>query len=191
MAMDWARDHHDFFFLFADKEAFRLYGDCGFRSTDEHKPRISISGKAARPGVVKMDMQNPDHVEQIYRLASHRAPVSDVLGVFNEKLFMYWCLYGLRDHVYYIPDLDILVLYKRDSGSLTAFDIVGPIVPPFEKIYPYISDPTDTIVDFRFMVDKLHLDDFEHVKIAGNGTHLAGDFPLESAHFIFPHTCQA
>lgn len=190
-AMDWARNRHDFFFLFADKDAFRLYKEFGFRRTDEYKPLISVSGKAARPGLVKMDMQRPDHIQKVYQLASRRAPVSDALGVFNEKLFMYWCLYGLRDHVHYIPELDILVLYRRDNGSVTVFDIVGSTLPPFDVIYPYISDPTDHTVDFLFMVDKLQLDNFEYMKIDASGAHLLGDFPLEGTHFIFPHTSQA
>ena len=191
VAMEWARDNHDFFFLFSDEVAFKFYEECGFRQTDEYKPRISVAGQVARPGAVKLDMQKTDHVEQVYRLASNREPVSNVLGVSNDKLFMFWCLYSLRDHIRYISALDILVLYKREGGLMTIFDIVGTTMPTFAELYLYICDPTDETVEFLFMADKLNLGDFNHVRVEGNGTHIQGNFPLEGTRFLFPSTSHA
>jgi GNAT superfamily N-acetyltransferase len=190
-AMAWARDNHDFFFLFADEAAYRFYEECGFRRTDEYKARISAPQSVARPGAVRLDMQRTDHIKQVYRLASERCPVSDVLGVTNDKLFMYWCLYTLRDHIHYISELDTLVLCKRDGGLLTVFDILGQRVPAFAEIYSYICDPGDETIEFLFMVDKQDLGDHDLVRVEGNGTHLLGKFPLESTQFIFPFTSHA
>lgn len=190
-AIDWARDNHDFFFLFADEGAYQFYSECGFRLTDEFKATISVAGKVPRPGVVKLDMQNTDHIKQVYRLASIREPVSAVLGVSNQKLFMFWCLYALRNYIHYIPELDILVLCQRKSGLMTIFDIVGTRIPAFAEIFPYICEPGDQSVEFLFMVDKLNLGSFDQTRVEGNGTHLFGSFPLEGTKFIFPFTSHA
>jgi len=191
VALDWARVNHDFFFLFADEGAYQFYKDCGFRFTDEYKARISAPAVVARPGAVKLDMQRTDHIAQVYRLASNREPVSNVLGVSNDKLFMFWCLDSLRDHIHYISALDVLVLYKREGGLVTIFDIVGRTMPIFADIYPYTCHPDDKTVEFLFMVDKLDLERVGHVRVEGNGTHLFGRFPLEGAQFIFPFTSHA
>ncbi len=190
-AMEWANGTHDFFFLFADEDAFGFYAARDFRKADEYKTRISLSGESPRPGIVKLDMSKSDDIDRVYRIAAGRTPVSDILGVTNAKLFIFWCLYGLRDHVYQIPDLDILVLYKRDRELVTIYDIVGPIMPAFDDIYPYVCDPGDKAVEFLFMTDKLRVRDTEYIKVEGNGTHVHGKFPLESAPFIFPFTSQA
>ncbi|MFZ1684170.1 MAG: GNAT family N-acetyltransferase [Candidatus Zixiibacteriota bacterium] len=190
-AMEWARNRHDFFFLFADEDAFSFYKQCGFRPVQEHKARISLSGKVARPGAVRLDMRERDHIELVYRLASNRAPVSDVLGVFNSKLFMFWCLTYLNDCTYYIPELNLLVLLKREAGLLTIYDIVGTTVPTFAEIYPYIGQPSDRAVDFLFMVDKMNLEKCEFIAVEGNDTHVLGDFPLEGSRFLFPYTAHA
>lgn len=190
-ALEWARDRHEFFFLFADEEAYEFYRARGFRLTGEHKARITVSGQKARSGKMKLDMQKSDHIKQVYIQASKRQPVSDILGVYNERLFMFWCLYALRDHLYYIPDLDILVLCKRNNCVLTLFDIVGARMPSFAEIYPYICDPDDEAADFLFMVDNLSLDKFDHIRIEGNGTHILDKFPLDGDSFIFPYTCHA
>jgi len=118
--------------------------------------------------------------------------VSDILGANNANLFMYWCLYGLSDSIYHIDDLDIIVLYKRAGDLLTIFDVVGRKVPEFAQIYPYISGESDRAVEFRFMVDRLGLKNFEQEAVVqDNGTHLMGNFPLEGTEFLFPFTAQA
>ena len=190
-AMDWARVNHDFFFLFADEEAFPFYKKCGFRQVGEYKASVSVSGGIARPSADKLDIRRKDHVELIYRLANNREPVSDVLGVSNKRLFMFWCLYFLADHIYYIAELDILILYKRDNELVTVFDIVGKSVPAFSEVYSYICAESDETVEFLFMVDKLKLGSFDQVRVEDNGTHLLGDFLLESSKFIFPYTAHA
>jgi GNAT superfamily N-acetyltransferase len=190
-AVEWARANHDFFFLFADNGAFPFYEKCGFRLVEEHKATVSVSGGAARPGADKLDVERKDHIELIYRLASDREPVSDVLGVSNKRLLMFWCLYYLADHIYYIAELDILVMFKRDDGLVTVFDIVGKSVPMFSEVYPYICAENDETIEFLFIVDKLNLGTFDLVRVKGNGTHLLGEFPLESREFIFPYTAHA
>lgn len=190
-ALDWARERHDFFYLFADEEAFRLYESLGFRRVSEHKPRIPAAGAPPRPGAVTIDMTRNDHRQLVEHLAFNREPVSDLLGVDNPKLLMFWCLYALRDYVYYIPDLDTLIMFKRENGLLIIFDIVAEHMPAFDLIYPYISDETDRFIEFRFLPDKLSIPDPNYIEFKDNSTHLHGDFPLDNVPFIFPLTSQA
>jgi GNAT superfamily N-acetyltransferase len=190
-AIEWARRDHEFFFLFADDHAFRFYEHCGFHRVEEFSSRITAPVVAARPGVVKLNMQNTEHLALTWRIASTREPVSDRLGVSNSKLFMFWCLHSLNDHIYYLPEPEILVLYKRDNGRVTVFDIVGKNLPAFAEMYSYILDEQDKAIEFLFMVDKLRVGDVDPVRIEGNGTHVRGSFPLEGTMFAFPFTSHA
>jgi GNAT superfamily N-acetyltransferase len=191
-AMDWARAEHDFFFLFADEEAFPFYARCGFRRAEEHAIHYPLQGMAPRPGATKLDMQREDHRTLVYRIAAEREPVSDLLGVCNERLLMFWCLYFLSDDIYYIEGVDTLVLCRREKDRLTVFDVVGKTVPPFSEVYPYVAAAEDTLIRFLFMADKMGLDRYDEVKLSGeNGTHLYGDFPLAGRNFILPYTSHA
>lgn len=188
-AMAWARAEHDFFFLFADEDAFPFYKHSGFRRVQEHGIYYPVTTTPSIPGVVKLDIERKDHLDLIYRCAVEREPVSDLLGINNAKLFMFWCLYFLKDYIYYIEKYDLLILYKREDAHLTVFDIVGPRMPSLAEIYPYIAAPQDETIEFRFMADKLKLERYEERPLKeDNGTHLFGDFPLENRNFIFPHT---
>jgi len=190
-AMEWARVNHDFFFLFADEEAFRFYEKCGFRVVVEYKTCITVSGETSKPGAEKLDVNRKDHLDLIYRYASDRAPVSDVLGVSNKRLFMFWCLYYLTDNIYYIAELDTLILFQRKNELVTVFDIVGKKIPSFADIYPYICSESDRTIEFLFMTDKMKLGDSEKIRVEGNDTHLLGNFPLDETQFIFPFTAHA
>jgi hypothetical protein len=86
----------------------------------------------------------------------------------------------------------VLVLYRREDRLLRIFDIVGPVVPPFADIYPFISDSGDQVVEFCFMPDRLRLDSpVELVADSENGTHLLGHFPLLGQPNYFPYTAHA
>jgi len=192
-AMDWADPDHEFYFLFADLEAYPFYASCGFRRACEHKVRITLpGGDHCRPGAEKLTVQRKDRRELLSSFVSERASVSNILGIHTDKLFMLWGLYMLKDSIYHISDLDILVLYKRDNGGLTIFDIVGREVPPFAEIYPYICAKGDEWAEFLFMTDKLNLDDHETTEIeVDNGIHLHGVWPLGDRRFIIPFTGQS
>ncbi len=190
-AIHWAGSRHDFFYLFADRDAYSFYKKLGFTHTDEYKARVPLAGKTGCSGGVKLDVTQNGQLDLVYRYALDRGPVSSTLGALNDKLLMYWCLYGLRDHVYHIPDLDVLVLYRRDNRVVTVYDIVGAEIPSFPDIYLYIADERDTVAEFLFVPDRLNLKSAELVRIDDNGTHFLGNFPLANTRFIFPMTSHA
>ncbi len=190
-AMAWARDTHDFFFLFADDDAFPFYRKCGFRRIDEYKARIAVSGRRPIAGVRKLNVENGTDLKLADDLARRRAPVSELLGVTNHRLFMFWLLGYLNENAFYIEEEDLLVLCERKGEVLTVTDIVGTNIPTFSDIYPYIAAETDRAVEFLFVPDNLKLNKPDWVKVTRNGLHLLGDFPLENNNFIFPLTSHA
>ncbi len=191
-ALDWARGTHDFFFLFADTDAQAFYKYCGFRKTEEKKATISITGRKPVGEVVKLDLENDDHRDLIFKFGQNRAPVSNTLGILNARLLMFWCLYFLKENIYYSPEQEIIILLGRNDGVVTVFDIIGKTIPSFSEIYPFIADPSDTSVEFRFMVDQMALtQDISFTPFAESGAHLMGTFPLEKTPYIFPQTCRA
>lgn len=191
-AIEWARPNHDFFYLFANEEAIPFYRNRGFRPVDEYQTVVFRKGVKPRPGITKLDVSDPNHFEIIREIAFAREPASDKLGVYNPKLFLFWCLYYLKDCVYLIPELDCLVLLKNDGQTQTIFDIASRYKPDFATIYPYLTDGTDRRLEFMFMTDRLNLGPHEPTLLsAGNGTHLLGNTPIDGEKLIFPYTAHA
>jgi GNAT superfamily N-acetyltransferase len=190
-ALDWAKEKHEFFFLFADKEAYPFYKSCGFRRADEYQLSIPATGKPPIPGAKKLELANDEHLQLICDCAAQRVPISSKLGVLDQKLFLFWCAYFLKENIHYIADLEVLVLCKREQGVLTIFDIVGREIPTFAELYRFVASENDQAVRFEFMIDKLRLDDPTRTKAYDGGLHLIGAFPFEGRKFLFPITAHA
>lgn len=204
MALRWASEQgHKFFMLFSSEEALPFYRAQGFTMTAEHTPVLRLMGERSRAAntdpatfeVRALDMTQPADRTLLYRLASERCPISQQLGVLNERLLMFRALLPPRGSAaHYIPSLDVAVLFRRREGVLTVYDIVGPRVPAFTELSRFLIAPGDREVVFWFMTDLLGdlapLGVLEHRPLAGNNLHLQGSLPV-SGPFIFPFSAQA
>ena len=204
VALRWASEQgHEFFMLFSSEEALPFYRSQGFTLTAEHTPVLRLAREsscaantdAATSGLRALDMTQPADRTLLYRLASDRCPVSQQLGVLNERLLMFRTLLPPRgSRAHYIPSLDVAVLFRRRDGVLTLYDIVGPRLPVFAELSPFLIAPGDREVVFWFMTDALgELSPFgslEQRPLVGNNLHSKGGFPVSSP-FVLPFTAQA
>jgi hypothetical protein len=190
-ARQWANEAHDYHFLFADTNAHSFYRKSGFQCAPEYRPCIPVRGRREIDGARLLHPDDERDRQVIYDYAARRTPVSDLLGVMNSKLFMFWCLSDAIECIYQIPALDIVILIGRADGIVSVFDIVGRNIPTFDSIYPYIARESDRTVEFSFMTDKLGLHQQEYIRFETNGTHILSGFPLAGSPFIFPFTAHA
>ncbi len=93
----------------------------------------------------------------------------------------------------YIPFLEVAVLFRRREGVLTLYDIVGPRLPAFSQLLPFLIVPGDREAVFWFATDLLGdlaaFGPLGHRPLTGNNLHVRGGFPVSSP-FIFPFTAQ-
>jgi GNAT superfamily N-acetyltransferase len=203
-ALRWASDHrHEFSMLFSSEEALPFYRNQGFTLTPEHTPVLRLtdpdsgvrSVDAATHGIRPLDMTQPADHTTLYRLACRRCPVSQQLGVLNPCLLMFRGLYLPQGgSIHYIPSLDVAVLLRRRDGVVTLYDIVGPRLPVFAELAPYLIAPGDREIVFWFMIDSLgdlrQFGSIEQRPLAGNNLHLQGRLPIPNP-FVLPFTAQA
>jgi GNAT superfamily N-acetyltransferase len=203
-ALRWASGTgHESFMLFSSEEALPFYRSLGFTLTAEHTPVLRLADKsagAATPvdacsGIRSLDMTQPADHTLLYRLASSRCPVSQQVGVLNERLLMFRAFFPPRgSKALYIPSLDVAILFRRRDGVLTLFDIVGPRLPLFVELSPFLLGPDDRELVFWFMTDSLGdltpFGSLEHRPLVGNNLYLQANLPVSNP-FVFPFTAQA
>lgn len=195
-ALAWARETgHDAFFLFADDEAIPFYQRLGFQPVNDYAMVARIPPPAPRPGLRKLEVDDPADLALISALAQERSAVSDVLGVLNQKLLMFHALYSLRAHAYHVPALDVVVFFKVDGPRLKVHDVVGRRVPAFEELHPFLAAATPAPppgeIWFHFMTDKIGVEGATPRALEGNNTHVLPGFPLAGERLVFPFTAHA
>jgi ribosomal protein S18 acetylase RimI-like enzyme len=191
IALEWIAPRHDFVFLFSDEDAIPFYRATGFQPLIESRPFVGVSGCEDMAEWRRLDLAVPADRALIERLSRERTPVSDVLGVNSHELFMFHALYTMTDCLHYLPDDDLLVLFRRDGERLFLHDVVGLAVPPFSELYPRIGSPETAEVIFSFVPDKLAPADLRWRPYPDNGLFDRGDLPVRGREFLFPITSQA
>jgi GNAT superfamily N-acetyltransferase len=189
MALEDARSKHRFVFLFSDEDAIPFYRKLGFKSVDDFYPYTHLQGTTPKAGLIKLDLHDTKMLQGVYGLACRRAPVSAVFGNINPKLVMFHTLFSLHEHAYRIADLNTILFMKREEGKIILYDIIAEQMPPFERLYPYISSGSAEEIEYRFSPDLLHLPNIEFRQAQGNDAHVMGDFNLNP--FVFPYTGKA
>jgi len=189
IGLEWAKEKHEGIFLFADEDAIPYYEKTGFNALDEYIQIIRVVPQPSNGRIIKLDPAKASDLDEIYRYARQRAPLSDIFSIMNAKLLMFHVLYFLKDHIYAIPDLNILISFKHEQGMLKIFDIIGAQIPKFEDIYPYISSPESDVIEFHFHTDKLDISAVETKRLSGNHLFVRSGFPLQEP--VFPYTSRA
>lgn len=187
--LEWAAGKHDGVFFFANPEAISFYKKSGFAPIEEYLEYITPTPVKKCAGALKLDVDNKNHVEKIYRYAKSRTPASNKFSVMNARLVMFHVLYTLRDCVLEIPALDCLVFCRRVERTLHIYDIIGKQMPRFADIYPYLADADDETVMFHFYTDKLGLSEKSRQLLTGNNPFVKSPFPIREP--VFPYTAHA
>ena len=191
VALAEALPGHRFVFLFADDEAVPFYRKCGFRPVDVHAMVVPLPATtAAAPRIEKLDLASPALRETLYRLAAERAPVSHDFSTHNPKLVMYHLLYRFREHTWWVPELDAVLLMKFDGARVVLYDILAQRLPSFEQLVPLLASQGAREVEFRFSPDRLQAPPGQPRALAGSTVHAMGAFDLGPSPII-PFTSQA
>ncbi|MFP6878779.1 MAG: hypothetical protein VCA37_18275 [Roseibacillus sp.] len=104
---------------------------------------------------------------------------------------MFHMLYTLRDYLSYLPDLNLIVSAHPKGDTLFIHDLIGPEIPTFAVLQPYLQMPAIEHCEFGFVPDRLAVNAGTKADDNGDGTHVDGHFPLTGTAFRFPSTAHA
>ena len=182
---------HDGFFLFSTEEGVPFYRTCGFVPVME-RGRILPTGRVrARQGARTLDLDSPEDLALLHRMVRERTPASGVLGSLGTRLTMFHALYGSPDRILFVPELGVVVFREVADGRLTLADVIGPRMPSFDELHPYLTDQPHREVRFGFVPDRMEVGGGEVVEVADNLAHVWPGTPLPAGPFVFPHTSHA
>ena len=132
-----------------------LYEPFGFRVLQEHLFTARYASSGGQQGLRLLNPRAAQDLQVLDRLLETRLPVSNVLGVVQEKdVFSF---NASNFSLYYAADLDVIVACSLDETCLTLFDIVWPQVCPLEALLKRFPQRIDQVVTY-FSPDRLQAD---------------------------------
>jgi GNAT superfamily N-acetyltransferase len=120
-----------------------LYQPFGFRVIQEHSFTTKCNSSGGISGWRLLDINNTNDINLLHRLLETRAPISNVVGVINEKP-VFLVNEGSRP-LYYFSDLDAVACMSIENNHLQLFDVVTPKIFTLQALLAKIPQPIEEI----------------------------------------------
>jgi len=120
-------DSSDLIYLFANQTVLEFYPKFGFKPIRERQfiAKVKNRNMDVKP-FRKLDMSNQDDLNSIIRIAVERKPVSQIFGVENaQHLLFFYCLYAYSDNLYYLEDLEIIIIFQVKRREIHIYDVIS------------------------------------------------------------------
>jgi predicted N-acetyltransferase YhbS len=124
----------------------------GFRVVGEHVFTSKVDSESKGDGFRLIDPKEGGDVVLLHRLLETREPVSNVVGVVNEKAV--FCFNEGSRTLQYSKDLDVIVCMEIEGTLLKLFDIAGPKLPALADILKRLPHRIEE-VEICFSPDRL------------------------------------
>ncbi|WP_435309392.1 GNAT family N-acetyltransferase [Sebaldella termitidis] len=122
-AIEDTKSESDLIYLFANKNVLDFYPKFGFRETKEYNYFKDINYVKTEAQIKKLDMNDIESKKFLYEKAKNSLSVSKVSMVNNSELIMFYCTSFMKNFVYYIENLDAVVIAEYDGNILHIYDI--------------------------------------------------------------------
>jgi GNAT superfamily N-acetyltransferase len=166
-----------------------LYEPFGFRVVEEHFFITRCTSKSGSNGLRLLNFADANDLKLLQRLLETREPVSNILGVVQEKAL--FCVNEGRNTLHYAPELDVLVVMEIEDNKLKLFDLVGTKICTLQDIIARIPQPIEE-VEIYFSPDRLNTNfqAFSHIFDGDSLLMVRGLFAAENQQFMLPRSAR-
>lgn len=129
----------DFIYLFANSTVLDFYPKLGFSRVKEFEYFKRIK-KADSADYEKLNMDDQANRDKVYAYAKNSCIFGRLSMQENADLVMFYCITVMKENVYYIKSLDVIVVAKFNQKELHLIDIFSKVEQDLEKIIESLSD---------------------------------------------------
>ncbi|MDZ5470448.1 GNAT family N-acetyltransferase [Bacillus sp. 31A1R] len=142
---------YDVMYLFANQTVLDFYPKFGFKALPEYQYSMDLP----LDSLVYSNVRKLDDLNKIYDFSKNRIPVSKVLGTENtQELLMFYCMYVFTEDIYYIEELDTIVIYRANDEELHLFDVMSQSKAEITEVLKRIVNEETRRVVFHYTPDK-------------------------------------
>ena len=154
--LDTYENRCDLFYLFGEPSVQQFYKSFGFTSVQETQYQFNIKASGnKRDRLRRLDLSAAADLDIIRRLTAERVPLSGQFWVDHAQSILAWHLLNVYpDEIYYIEQLDAIVLFKAEGEVVHLHDIVCRKAVSVEQIIGFLVPDGDYRVILHFTPDQ-------------------------------------
>jgi GNAT superfamily N-acetyltransferase len=148
-------DKCEMFYLFANESVLDFYPKFGFKLQKEYVYHTVVNCKLGKTNTTrKLNVENAEDLELIKRMAKERIRLSNKFATENTEGILGWyCLNVFSNCIYYIKDLDAIVIYDIEDGKINLYDVLSRKELLLEEIINQIAGIGKWKVSLNFTPD--------------------------------------
>ncbi|EOG9479723.1 GNAT family N-acetyltransferase [Listeria monocytogenes] len=186
-------DQYDFLYLFANDTVLDFYPKFGFERIEESSFTVdacNLKKKASK--LKKLNPDNKTDFQLISRIVSERAPLSNILDVKeSEDLLMFYVLIALKNELYYLEELDVIVLMEQEGTDLYVLDILSTKKLDVVEVLSYLSTKKIETIHLLFTPEKSKYIDAAYIIETEDMLFVRPNVLTSENYFLFPATSYA
>ncbi|EHM4281548.1 GNAT family N-acetyltransferase [Listeria monocytogenes] len=186
-------DQYDFLYLFANDTVLDFYPKFGFERIEESSFTVdacNLKKKASK--LKKLNPDNKTDFQLISRIVSERAPLSNILDVKeSEDLLMFYVLIALKNELYYLEELDVIVLMEQEGTYLYVLDILSTKKLDVVEVLSYLSTKKIETIHLLFTPEKSKYIDAAYIIETEDMLFVRPNVLTSENYFLFPATSHA
>jgi len=188
---EW-RPKSDLLFLFANDEVLNFYPKFGFKRFDEHRYSSVVQNVTDTIAADKIDMTNKANIDFVFSMVNNSITMSAVDMRNNAELVIFHCMSHMKNNVYFIRELNVLVIAKLKSDTIILNAVYSPNNIPFTEIIKALSTKDTKRVIFGFTPKETSgLDMSLHKEEDTTLFMLSESQQFDENKFMFPIICHA
>ena len=146
---EW-RGKCDLIYLFANDSVLDFYPKFGFRRVEEYQYSKEINLQVSQPKVIKLNMLDNQSKELLFNKVNQSAPFSQLSMIDDASLVMFSYTAIREDNVYYIKELDAVVIADFEQDTLYLKDVFCETEVPLDKVISVLASNETTKVVLGF-----------------------------------------
>lgn len=184
---------YDFFYLFANDTVLDFYPKFGFERVEESSFTVDVASlKKRNSKIKKLNPDDESDFQLISRIVSDRVQLSSILDVKNsEDLLMFYVLIALKDAIYYIEELDVIVLYEQEDADLYVQDIISTKKLDIVEVLGFLANKKIETIHISFTPEKNKYVDAAYIIETEDMLFMRPNLFTADPYFLFPATSHA
>jgi predicted GNAT family N-acyltransferase len=186
---DWM-SKSDLIYLFANETVLDFYPKFGFRRAREYTYTKAIQKSTENKSFEKLNMDLQLNRDRLYDYARNSESFAKIAMKENADLVLFYCTEPMKDNIYYIKSIDVIVVAEFEGNQLHLLDVFGKVYVELDIIIDSLASGNINKVLLGFTPANCHsyelvekLDD-DYLFIQDGKTNLFDDqkvmFPLLS-----------
>ncbi|MCX2720553.1 GNAT family N-acetyltransferase [Lentiprolixibacter aurantiacus] len=138
---DW-KERVDFIYLFANDTVLDFYPKFNFKRVNEYAYSKSIEPIRPSSPSRKLNLDKEFDRDLLLRTITDSVPVAKVSMRNNTGLIMFYCLSFMKNIIYYLEDLNAVVIADREGNSLHIKDVFSKEQVDLNQLIQLMCDKT-------------------------------------------------